>query len=210
MSMQKFRTILIDPPWPEKGGGKIKRGADRHYPLMSIKEIESLPIPHLADDNCHIYMWATNNYLEDAFRILKEWGFRYITNIIWVKSEKIELNGKEFFKLQNPGLGQYVRGVHEICLFGIKGKFPYKVINGKRQQAISVITAPRTIHSQKPIEIYGMIEKVSYPPYLEVFARNKREGWTSIGNEIDGKDIWEWFKEKETGLKLSLASNFGH
>jgi len=197
--MQKFKTILIDPPWPEYGGGKIKRGADRHYNLMSLKEIEALPIPLIADDNCHIYMWTTNNYLEHAFRILKGWGFRYITNIVWVKSNPVNINNKQYFELQNPGLGQYVRGVHEICLFGIKGKLPYKIINGKRQQAIPVIPAPRTIHSQKPKEIYDMIEKVSYPPYIEIFARNTRKGWVSVGNEIDGKDIRQWFEEKAIG-----------
>jgi N6-adenosine-specific RNA methylase IME4 len=194
----KFKTILIDPPWPERGGGKIKRGADRHYNLMTLREIKTLPIPKIADDNCHIYMWATNNYLEHAFTILRGWGFRYITNIAWVKSERTEIKGKQYFKLQNPGLGQYVRGIHEICLFGTKGRLPYKIENGKRQQAISVITAPRTEHSKKPIEIYNMIEKVSYPPYVEIFARNTRDGWTSIGNEIDGKDVFDWIG-KATG-----------
>jgi len=193
--VQKYKAILIDPPWPEYGGGKIKRGADRHYALMSLKEIEAIPVPLIADEGCHIYMWVTNNYLEHALGMLKGWGFRYITNIAWVKSSKVNIGSKQYFALQNPGLGQYIRGVHEICLFGIKGKLPFKVINGKRQQGISVIIAPRTIHSQKPAEIYDMIEKISYPPYIEIFARNKREGWTSIGKEIDGQDIKTFIKQ---------------
>jgi N6-adenosine-specific RNA methylase IME4 len=77
------------------------------------------------------------------------------------------------FKLNNFGLGQYFRGIDEICLFGVKGKLPYKIIDGKRQQGKTVIIAPRQKHSQKPIKMYEMIEKVSYEPYLELFSRNK-------------------------------------
>ena len=78
----KYKTIYTDPPWPEQGGGKIKRGADRHYPLMSVKEIMELPVGELADpEGCHLYLWATNNYLPAAFECIKAWGFEYITII---------------------------------------------------------------------------------------------------------------------------------
>ena len=83
---RKYRTIYIDPPWEEKGGGKIKRGADRHYNLMSLDEIKALPIKDLIDESgCHIYMWVTNNFLEKGFEVLKEWGLEYVTCITWYK-----------------------------------------------------------------------------------------------------------------------------
>jgi N6-adenosine-specific RNA methylase IME4 len=75
----KYKTIYADPPWPERGGGKIKRGADKHYNLMTVKEIAALPIRNIADDNCHLYLWTTNNYLAQALEVMRAWGFRYVT-----------------------------------------------------------------------------------------------------------------------------------
>ena len=173
--MNKFKTILADPPWKESGGGKIKRGADRHYQLMSTKDIMALNVASICEDNCHLYLWTTNNFLPDALKVMEAWGFKYKTMITWVKDRQ--------------GLGQYYRGMTEHCLFGVKGNLPYKIFNDKRQQGITVITAPRTEHSKKPQEMIKMIEKVSYPPYVELFSREERKGWTSFGNEIDGRDI---------------------
>ena len=179
--MKKYRTIYADPPWMESGGGKIKRGADRHYPLMKTKDIMALPVQELADENCHLYLWTTNNFLPDALKVMEAWGFKYKTNVDWVKGEVLE-DGT--FKLQNPGLGQYFRGLDEICLFGVKGSLPYKVIDGKRQQGVTVIVAPRGEHSEKPQAMRVMIEKVSYAPYLELFARDRFPGWDVWGNEV--------------------------
>lgn len=166
----RYKTIYADPPWPENGGGKIKRGADRHYDLMSVKEIAALPIVSIAEDNAHLYLWATNNYLEQAFTVMRMWGFRPVTVITW---------GKDKF-----GLGQYFRGQTEHCIFGVRGSLPYKIADGKRQQGTTLILAPRTIHSQKPNKMREMIEKVSYPPYIELFARERFAGWDSWGNEV--------------------------
>lgn len=85
---KKYKTIYADPPWKESGGGKIKRGADRHYPLMSTKEICELPVWKIADDNCHLYLWTTNNFLQDAFKVIEAWGFTYITCITWMKDRQ--------------------------------------------------------------------------------------------------------------------------
>jgi N6-adenosine-specific RNA methylase IME4 len=91
---KKYKTIYADPPWPERGGGKIKRGADRHYPLMRIEDIAALPVTDLADpEGCHLYLWTTNNYLPAGLEVIKSWGFRYITTITWTKDRM--------------GLGQY-------------------------------------------------------------------------------------------------------
>jgi len=171
---KRYRTIYADPPWPERGGGKIKRGADRHYSLMTVKEIMALPVANLAEDNCHLYLWATNNYLPAALEVMRAWGFTYKTAITW---------GKDKF-----GLGQYFRGQTEHCLFGVKGNLPYKVTDGKRQQGITLILAPRREHSRKPDEMRQMIEKVSYEPRIELFAREQVDGWDSWGNEVDKFD----------------------
>jgi N6-adenosine-specific RNA methylase IME4 len=166
----KYKTIYADPPWPEYGGGKIKRGADRHYELMTVKQIKELTINQIAEDNCHLYLWVTNNYLKAGLEVMEAWGFNYKTTITWVKDKF--------------GLGQYFRGQTEHCLFGVKGCLPYKVIDGKRQQGRTVIVAPRKTHSEKPEEMRQMIESVSYGPYIELFARQLTKGWDSWGNEI--------------------------
>lgn len=168
---KKYKTIYIDPPWEEKGGGKIKRGADRHYNLMTMQEIKSLPIKNLADsDGCHLYMWVTNNFLEKSFSLLKAWGFQYITIITWNKDRM--------------GLGQYYRGMTEHCIFATtKKRLPYKVIDGKRQQGITGFYEAKTVHSRKPLKMREMIEKVSYEPRIELFAREKFDNWDRWGIE---------------------------
>ena len=242
---KKYKTIYADPPWWESGGGKIKRGADKHYPLMKTKDICNLPIQELADDNCHLYMWVTNNFLADGLKVMEAWGFKYKTMITWLKGrspikeyirlfiKKETLEPNDFITLYNagyslqammaysheseavirkylgeniktsyvnddfeeddiidkydkPGLGQYFRGITESCLFGVKGVLPYRTdpVTGKRLQGITGFVAPRTIHSRKPLEMRMMIEKVSYPPYVELFARENFEGWDHWGNEL--------------------------
>ncbi len=167
-----YHTLLADPPWSEAGGGKIRRGADRHYSLMKTRDIVSLGalIKRLSTADCHLYLWTTNNHLPDALEVMAAWGFKYKTMITWVKDRF--------------GLGQYFRGITEHCLFGVCGVLPYKIKDGKRQQGVTVIQAPKTGHSIKPTEMYNMIERVSYPPYIELFARTEHPGWDSWGNEV--------------------------
>lgn len=169
---KKYKTIYLDPPWEEKGGGKIKRGADRHYNLMKISEIQVLPIQNIVDTSgCHLYMWVTNDFLPQAFDLLKSWGFEYITLITW---------NKDRF-----GLGQYYRGITEHCIFAsTKKRLPYKTINGKRAQGVTGFYEAKTIHSRKPIKMREMIEKVSYEPRIELFARQQADGWDCWGNEV--------------------------
>lgn len=166
----KYKTIYADPPWLETGGGIIKRGANAHYSLMKTKDIMTLPIADLAEDNCHLYLWVTNNFLPDGLKVMEAWGFDYKTTITW---------GKDRF-----GLGQYFRGQSEHCLFGVKGNLPYKVIDGKRAQGTTFFLARRQEHSQKPVQMREMIEKVSYPPFIELFARTQTPGWDVWGNEV--------------------------
>ena len=170
MSM-KYKTIYADPPWYETGGGKIRRGADRHYPLMKTKDIMAININRWADNNCHLYLWTTNNHLMDALDVIKSWGFVYKTMITWMKDRF--------------GLGQYFRGITEHCLFSVRGTLPYKIMNNRRAQGVTGFTAPKSIHSKKPHQMREMIELVSYPPFIELFARERTEGWDVWGNEIE-------------------------
>lgn len=170
--MIEYRTLLLDPPWSEVGGGKIKRGADRHYPLIKKKDMLPTILKGINEkgrigDSAHCYLWVTNNFLKDGIELLEGLGFRYITNIVWVKDRF--------------GLGQYFRGQHELMLFGVKGDFYRNKIPDSG--CTTVIQAKRREHSQKPDEQYFLIESISAGPYLELFARSRRNGWDAWGNE---------------------------
>jgi len=170
---KKYEIIYADPPWNETGGGRIRRGADKHYSLMKTKDIISLPVRDIVKDSSHLYLWVTNNRLIDGLEVMKEWGFEYRTVITWFKDR--------------IGLGQYFRGITEHCLFGVKGNLPYKLEEGKRCQGKTGFYAKKTIHSRKPEEMRDMINLVSYREgynRIELFARNKTEGWDTWGNEI--------------------------
>ena len=173
----KYQTIYADPPWPERGGGKIKRGANRHYSLMSIKEIMAISVGQLAHpDGCHLYLWATNNYLRAAFDVLDGWGFKYITCITWLKDRM--------------GLGQYYRGMTEHCIFASTPKrLPYKLTpEGKRYQGVTGFKEAKSVHSRKPAQMRDMIEGVSYSPRIELFARQQVPGWDYWGLEVIDDD----------------------
>lgn len=165
-----YKTIYADPPWMEQGGGNCKRGADRHYALMHTLDICALPVKDIPERNAHLYLWVTNNFLRDGFQVIEAWGFRYVTIITWAKP--------------TFGLGQYFRGQTEHCLFAVRGALPYKTsTDGKRQQGSTLLSAGKGRHSEKPMEMYEMIEKVSYGPRLELFSRNERAGWDYWGSE---------------------------
>ena len=174
---------MADPPWPERGGGKVKRGADRHYPTMPVADINALwevlrPLMH--EDSCDLYLWATNNYLRDAMEVVETWGFRYITLITWPKP--------------HIGLGQYFRGMTEHCIFARRGKRPYQMSeDGKRIQGTTLLPVwqhPERKHSAKPDHLAAWASRVSPGPRLELFGRQPREGWTVVGNEMSGDDIF--------------------
>lgn len=180
---QRYATVLADPPWLERGGGQVKRGADRHYPLMSTTEISKLPVHQLAADNAHLYLWVTNNFLPDGLEVMAFWGFRYVTNLAWgkVRDGKVQ-----------QGLGQYFRGAHELLLFGVRGQVPYRTTEeGKRAQHPTLVLAPRGEHSRKPDVFHEVIEKVSPGPYVELFARRARPGWAVWGNQAPNPVVLE-------------------
>ena len=170
---KKYQIIYADPPWPERGAGKIVRGAQKHYQLMKVESICELPIYLIADQNCHLYMWVTNNFLPGGLKVVDAWGFRYITMVTWVKDR--------------IGLGQYFRGQTEHCLFAVKGMLPYLVKEGKRAQHPTFFSAPKSKHSAKPEKMRRIIDHVSgcaERRKIELFARGLAEGWDVWGNEV--------------------------
>ena len=176
-----YTTGIADPPWEERGGGKVKRGADRHYPLMSVKDICALPVARLFDANAHLYLWVTNNFLPAGFEVMAAWGFRYVTCITWGKVSDGKIQ---------TGLGQYFRGASEQFLFGVRGSLPYRVHPpnapnaGKRAQGRTLVLEPRGKHSAKPERFRRIVETVSPGPYVELFARTQAPGWDAWGNEV--------------------------
>ena len=185
----KYKTIYLDPPWQIcTGGTSIRKKTNiqhkgwgtpqNHYPVMKTKDIinELQFVKDITDDQSHMYMWVVNNKIEDALLLIKELGFTYITNICWVKDR--------------IGMGQYFRGQHELLFFCRKGNpMPYKYKNSKKITISSVVNEPRDIHSKKPSIFYKIIEDISYGPYLELFARNRNNGWDSWGPHCDIDDI---------------------
>ena len=175
----EYACVLADPPWPERGGGKITRGANRHYqtltraqsPGMVVDLMLRSPVWHIAP-NAHLWLWVTNNYLRDGLAVMEACGFRYVTNAVWAKDRY--------------GLGQYMRGQHELLLFGVRGRLP--ALTRSVGSLVGGRTIPRTKHSRKPQEAYSLIESVSPGPRVELFARSRRAGWDVWGNEAPTDD----------------------
>jgi N6-adenosine-specific RNA methylase IME4 len=165
-SAAKFATIVIDPPWDwgDEGDQDQMGRARPDYATMSKEQLMALPVGTLADDDCHLYMWITNRSLPKGFDLIQAWGFRYITAITWAKP--------------SFGMGNYFRGQTEQILFAVKGSQPLK-----RKDVGTLFTAPRgpNGHSSKPVEFYDLVESCSPGPFLEMFSRHNRDGWTAWG-----------------------------
>lgn len=173
-----FGTILIDPPWRfTNRTGKVAPEHKRlhRYETMSFEEIAELPVGDLAAAKSHLYLWTPNALLPEALQIMKRWGFKYKTNLIWYKVRKD--GGPD-----GRGVGFYYRNVTEVVLFGVKGSL--RTLAPARSQ-VNILSTRKQEHSRKPSELYHIIEKCSPGPYLELFAREKVSGWTQWGNELE-------------------------
>jgi N6-adenosine-specific RNA methylase IME4 len=160
----QFATILADPPWDLNQTGI--RGADNHYEVLSVGDIAALPVAQLAAPQAHLWLWVTNTSLWHGKQVMDAWGFSHRSILTWIKPRL--------------GLGQYIRSQTEHLLFGVRGHAPIRF----RGQG-SWLYAPRQEHSHKPEEQYAVIERCSPGPYLELFARRRRTGWSAWGNEVD-------------------------
>lgn len=165
----RFQVIYADPPWSYNNSG-LNGSAASHYPTMTTDDIAAMPVSSYATSNAVLFMWATNPLLEDAMQVLKGWNFAYKTNFVWVKDRGAY--GK---------LGFYNYGRHELLLIATRGS----CVPSIETLPDSVITADKSRHSAKPDEFYELIERMYPGPYLELFARNRRDGWSVWGNETE-------------------------
>ena len=164
----KFPVIYADPPWRYEHSISDSRKIENQYPTMLLDDICNLEVSKISNNDCILFMWATNPKLEEAMRVINAWGFTYRTNMVWVK-DKI-------------GMGYYARQQHELLLIAAKGNLP---TSDPGDRVSSVIYSDRDQHSKKPDRVYTIIEKM-YPEYakVELFARSKREGWEAWGNQL--------------------------
>lgn len=160
--MTKYRTIVADPPWPYKGGGKT----GPPYPLMQLEQIKRLPVEKLSDDPSHLYLWTSHRFLCEAKTVAECWGFSPTYLLTWAKP--------------GIGIGRRFRHNCEYIWFCERG---WKVLPVTRLDLGTWFPWPRGEHSAKPPAFYDMVESVSPGPYLELFARKQRLGWDTWGNE---------------------------
>lgn len=173
----KFGTILADPPWRfENRTGKMAPEHRRlhRYGTMTNEEILELPVAPLAADRAHLYLWVPNALMPLGLEVMERWGFRYVSNIVWYKTRRD--GGPD-----RRGVGFYFRNVTEMILFGVRGRNARTLDHGRRQP--NVIVARKSGHSVKPEEQFGIIERCSWGPFCELFARRPRDGWHQWGNE---------------------------
>ena len=186
---QTFGTIMADPPW--QFTNKTGKVAPEHrrltrYPTMPLADIMAMPVADLAASPAHLYLWVPNALLPDGIRVMQAWGFDYKSNIVW---QKIRKDGGP----DGRGVGFYFRNVTEILLFGTRGKAARTLAPGRSQvnfiEAVEpdgdLIKTRKREHSRKPDEQYEIMEACSRGPFLELFARGQRPGWTVWGNQAD-------------------------
>lgn len=189
MHGKRFRTVLADPPWRFiNRTGKVAPEHHRlsRYGTMSVDEIGGLPVSEFVEQTAHLYMWVPNALLPDGLKVMEAWGFQYKSNIVW---HKIRKDGGS----DGRGVGFYFRNVTELLLFGVRGKNARTEAPGRSQ--VNYISSRKREHSRKPDEQYDLIESCSKGPYLELFARGTRPGWTYWGNQADEtyRPTWETY-----------------
>ena len=168
--------------------------AENHYPTMKLSDICALPVGDLADEDCVLFLWATYPNLREALAVIKAWGFQYKTvAFTWVKRNK---KSPGFFL----GLGFWTRSNAEICLLATKGK-PKRVSKSVRQ----VIDTPIERHSKKPDEARNrIVELMGDVPRIELFARERTDGWDVYGNEIESDIILDNEENKFAPIESSI------
>jgi N6-adenosine-specific RNA methylase IME4 len=174
---QRFGTVLADPPW--RFSNRTGKMAPEHrrlsrYGTMSLEEIKSLPVGETSLPQSHLYLWVPNALIHQGLEVMSDWGFTYKTNLVWYKVRKD--GGPD-----GRGVGFYFRNVTELVLFGVKGSLRTRSA-GRRQ--VNLLSSRKREHSRKPSQLYDIIERCSPGPYLELFARHTRPGWTQWGDEI--------------------------
>ena len=173
---KKYNIIYADPPWTYKDAkSNDPRMGGITYPTMTLDEIKSLPIQEISDKDSSLFMWATMPLLKEALEVIDAWGYKYTTcAFTWVKQNP---SGQGIYS----GLGHWTNGNAELCLFAKRGK-PRRVAKNVKQ----IVLSPRGRHSAKPVEVRDrIVSLVGDLPRIELFAREKADGWDSWGNELE-------------------------
>lgn len=170
-----YRTIVADPPWtPELGGtwgARTDKGRpQKFYETMPLEAIKSLKVP--SADQSHLYLWCLTQHVDWGYEVARAWGFEPVTMLTWCKP--------------GPGVGRFRCNTEHVLVArkGSRHGNPFGQ-GGRHAQATdgTYFTWPRGRHSQKPGEFYSLVERLSPPPRLEMFARENRLGWDAWGNE---------------------------
>lgn len=209
--MPKFKTAIIDPPWPyeaasknNKLSGYVTQEGNDQYPTLTIEDLKNLPVSDVMDqDEAYVFLWTTSPFIPDALEILKAWNFKYVTTLCWYKNTGL-------------GVGFWFRGCHELVLVAKRAKGP-SIRTGEKSVFSTIedgaFESKRLRHSAKPPILHELIEErrdpytferkrkdaegkeiisqgetpASFPgPYIEIFSRLDRPGWTMLGNEAPG------------------------
>jgi N6-adenosine-specific RNA methylase IME4 len=179
MAGRQFRTVLADPPWRfQNKTGKVAPEHRRlsRYTTMTLEDICGLPVAKVVAPVAHLYLWCPNALLPAGLAVMAAWGFTYKANIVW---HKVRKDGGS----DGRGVGFYFRNVTELILFGTRGKNARTLAAGRRQ--VNLLATRKREHSRKPDEQYPLIETCSPGPYLELFGRGIRPGWSAWGDEAD-------------------------
>lgn len=186
---QKFATVLADPPWQfQNRTGKVAPEHRRlnRYGTMTLDDVKALPVRRATQDTCHLYLWVPNALLPEGLAVMAAWGFQYKSNIIW---HKVRKDGGP----DGRGVGFYFRNTTELVLFGVKGKNARTLAPGRRQ--VNILRTQKREHSRKTDEFYDIVEACSPGPFLEMFARGSRPGWSTWGNQADDyQPDWATYK----------------
>lgn len=195
MSNKKYSILYCDVPWSFYNDSTalpdcttVKGMRRPPYKVMASDEIAALPIQNIVADNALLFMWTTDYHLEKCLKIINSWSFTYKTiGFYWQKTNK---KGEPVCFM---GAYTMKSGV-ELCLLATRGKDAHKLV--KKHNIRSLITHPRTEHSKKPDEVRDrIVELCGDVPRIEIFGRQRTDGWDVIGNEIDGKDISESLRD---------------
>jgi len=190
-----FGTVLADPPWPTRqgnSGSKWMSGmAHRSYPTMRMSDIIQLPVNQVAAPDAVLLLWCTWGNVANAVEVMSGWGFTYATGMPWLKTmamcpsdvKGLDENWRHMMKpIYGPGV--WFQHCTELLLVGRRGQ-PFGSMGNPRPARKGIIISPRLEHSRKPEEVQLWVESSGFPrPWLELFARRPREGWTVWGDEV--------------------------
>lgn len=190
----QFGTVMADPPWQfQNRTGKMAPEHKRlsRYATLDLDAIKEIPVSLSAADNSHLYLWVPNALLPEGLAVMDAWGFTYKSNIVW---HKIRKDGGP----DGRGVGFYFRNTTELLLFGVRGSL--RTLDPARRQ-VNILRTRKREHSRKPDEQYPLIEACSPGPFLELFARGPRPGWTTWGDQAEHYEpTWPTYKHNSVTI----------